>query len=257
MTICGALRRYQRLQPGLTLTSQPNILEMPRQAATATLIEGKLHKRAPLDDQMQPGTRRHAGDGRAIPLIQGTCSCSSPEWGRPSENSVVSIKNKSFSVTAGTESRTALPVIIAQGGCPAAGPLYALCMPSSSYNARHPRVRQSSPTHRSYWHPSGADGVRLRRRRGCWVGRRRRPVRVTGTRSVPGCRSHPADGLPRRDETTGTSATSPAPPRHAGLQQFPAAGSPARSTVQTDLGGTTNDQISASTPDERPPDRHG
>jgi arylsulfatase len=80
------------------------------------LIEATKYNVLPLDDR---------GIERAVPelagrptLIQGNSQQFFPGMGRLSENSVVSIKNKSFSITAEIEvgSKPAKGVIIAQGG---------------------------------------------------------------------------------------------------------------------------------------------
>jgi arylsulfatase len=80
------------------------------------LIEATKHHVLPLDDRT--GERIDAGMAGRPTLIRGTSQLFFPGMGRLSENSVVSIKNKSFSVTADVEvpDAGAAGVIIAQGG---------------------------------------------------------------------------------------------------------------------------------------------
>lgn len=80
------------------------------------LIEATKYNVLPLDDRQ---TERIIPELAGRPtLIQGNSQLFFPGMGRLSENSVVSIKNKSFSVTAEIEvgSKLATGVIIAQGG---------------------------------------------------------------------------------------------------------------------------------------------
>lgn len=80
------------------------------------LIEATKYNVLPLDDRQ---TERIIPELAGRPtLIQGNSQLFFPGMGRLSENSVVSIKNKSFSVTAEIEvgSKRANGVIIAQGG---------------------------------------------------------------------------------------------------------------------------------------------
>jgi Concanavalin A-like lectin/glucanases superfamily len=80
------------------------------------LIEATKYNALPLDDRLAERILPETA-GRPT-LIQGNSQQFFPGMGRLSENSVVSIKNKSFSVTAEIEigSKSANGVIIAQGG---------------------------------------------------------------------------------------------------------------------------------------------
>ena len=80
------------------------------------LIEATKYNVLPLDDR---GAERMLAETAGRPtLIQGNSQQFFPGMGRLSENSVVSIKNKSFSITAEVEvgNKPANGVIIAQGG---------------------------------------------------------------------------------------------------------------------------------------------
>src|SRR6185312_3034523 len=80
------------------------------------LIEATKYNVLPIDDR---GAERLNPDLAGRPtLIRGTSQLFYPGMGRLSENSVVSIKNKSFSVTAEVDVATdgTDGVIIAQGG---------------------------------------------------------------------------------------------------------------------------------------------
>ncbi len=80
------------------------------------LIEAAKYNVLPLDDR---GAERLDSEMAGRPtLIRGSSQLFFPGMGRLSENSVVSIKNKSFSVTAEVEvpDRGAEGVLIAQGG---------------------------------------------------------------------------------------------------------------------------------------------
>ena len=80
------------------------------------LIEATKHNVLPLDDRT--GERLDPGMAGRPTLIRGTSQLFFPGMGRLSENSVVSIKNKSFSVTADVDVPDAgvAGVVIAQGG---------------------------------------------------------------------------------------------------------------------------------------------
>ena len=80
------------------------------------LIEATKYNALPLDDRV--GERLVAETAGRPTLIRGNSQMFYPGMGRLSENSVVSIKNKSFSVTAEVDVPTAGAegVIIAQGG---------------------------------------------------------------------------------------------------------------------------------------------
>ena len=92
-----------------------------------------------------------------------------PGMGRLSENSVVSIKNKSFSVTAEVDvpEGGAEGVIIAQGGRFGGWAVYVHRRPADVHlqRARHPGVHDRRRRADPGGHPPGAHGVRLRRRR--------------------------------------------------------------------------------------------
>ena len=190
--------------------------EQPRdagQAAAALADRGhQVQRAAPGRPRLPSGsTRRLAGRPT---LIRGNSQLFFPGMGRLSENSVVSIKNKSFSVTAevdgprrrrrGRDHRPGRPL------------------------RRLGRLRQGRPAKFVYnvlgiqefttqaddadpgRQPPGADGVRLRRRRA----RPRAatsPSTTTAPRSAPGASSRPSrwSSPPTRPPT---SATSPAPP---------------------------------------------
>jgi arylsulfatase len=90
--------------------------DMLRKLQRLFLIEATKYNVIPLDDR---GTERFVPEIAGRPtLIRGNSQLFFPGMGRLSENSVVSIKNKSFSVTAEVEvgSKPAHGVIIAQGG---------------------------------------------------------------------------------------------------------------------------------------------
>ena len=110
----GALRRHSDWTQARDLSKEnPDKLhELQR----LWLIEAVKYNVLPLDDR---GIERLIPELAGRPtLIQGIRSCSSPGMGRLSENSVVNIKNKSFSVTADIEvpEGGAEGMIIAQGG---------------------------------------------------------------------------------------------------------------------------------------------
>ena len=162
----GAVRRQQRLQPG----PQP-CRRAPRhagQAAAALAHRGDEVQRAA---HRRP--RRRAARSPRSPagptLIRGNSQQFFPGMGRLSENSVVSIKNKSFSVTAEVEipEGGAEGVIIAQGG--RFGGWSRLRQGRQGQvrlqRARHPGVRHRGRLADPGGHPPGAHGVRLRRRR--------------------------------------------------------------------------------------------
>ncbi len=106
------------------------------------LIEATKYNVLPLDDR---------GIERAVPelagrptLIRGTTQLFYPGMGRLSENSVVSIKNKSFSVTAEVDAPQAgaSGVIIAQGGRFGGGPVrQGRQSQVRVQRSRHPGVR--------------------------------------------------------------------------------------------------------------------
>ena len=129
-------------------------------------------------------------------LIRGNSQLFFPGMGRLSENSVVSIKNKSFSVTAEVDvpDGGANGVIIAQGGRFGGWAVYVkdgnakfvynvLGIHEFATDSRRADLRR---------HPPGAHGVRLRRRRP-------RPRAATSPSTTTAPRSAPA----------GSSATQP------------------------------------------------
>ena len=121
-------------------------------------------------------------------LIRGNSQLFFPGMGRLSENSVVSIKNKSFSVTAEVDvpDGGAEGVIIAQGGRFGGWALYAKDGKAKFvYNVlgiQEFATEADAPIPDG--HPPGADGVRLRRRR-AGQGRRRHPLLRRRPRSAP------------------------------------------------------------------------
>lgn len=95
------------------------VAEMPDKLAQLQrlwLIEATKYNVLPLDDRT--AERANAEIAGRPTLIRGNSQLFFPGMGRLSENSVVSIKNKSFSVTAEVDVPTdgADGVIIAQGG---------------------------------------------------------------------------------------------------------------------------------------------
>ncbi len=90
--------------------------DMLRKLQRQFLIEAVKYNALPLDDRQVERIDPHSA-GRPT-LIQGNTQLFFPGMGRLSENSVISIKNKSFSITAEVEigSKPANGVIIAQGG---------------------------------------------------------------------------------------------------------------------------------------------
>ena len=112
-------------------------------------------------------------------LIRGNSQLFFPGMGRLSENSVVSIKNKSFSVTAEVDvpDGGAEGVIIAQGGRFGGWAVYAKDGTAKFvYNVLgiHEFATEADDADPGRQAP-GADGVRLRRRR-TGQGRRRHPL---------------------------------------------------------------------------------
>ena len=181
----GALRRQQRLQPGPR--PRRRAARDARQAAAALAHRGHEVQRAADRRPQRPSGSTPTMAGRPT-LIRGNSQLFFPGMGRLSENSVVSIKNKSFSVTAevdvpdgGAERRDHRP------GRPVRR-LGALRQGRQGQvrlqRARHPGVRHRGRRADPGRHPPGADGVRLRRRR-AGQGRRRHPVLRRRRRSAP------------------------------------------------------------------------
>ena len=111
----GALRRQQRLQPGPR--PRRRAARDARQAATAVAHRGRPSTTCCRWTTAAPSASSRRLAGRPT-LIRGNSQLFFPGMGRLSENSVVSIKNKSFSVTAEVDvpAGGADGVIIAQGG---------------------------------------------------------------------------------------------------------------------------------------------
>ena len=131
------------------------------------LIEATRYKVLPLDDRMMEKMNPDTA-GRPV-LIKGKTQILFGGMGRLSENCVLSIKNKSHSVTAEIEvpEKGAEGVIIAQGANIGGWSLYAkerqaqVLLQLGRLQALHGRVRGADPGGRA----SGANGVRVRRRR--------------------------------------------------------------------------------------------
>jgi arylsulfatase A-like enzyme len=99
--------------------------EMLQKLQRLWLIEATKYNVLPMDDRT--GERLNPDLAGRPTLVRGNSQLFFPGMGRLSENSVVSIKNKSFSVTAEVEmqSKSAEGVIIAQGGRFGGWSLYA------------------------------------------------------------------------------------------------------------------------------------
>ena len=218
------------------------------------LIEAVKYNVLPLDDRTSERFEPSMA-GRPT-LIRGNSQLFFAGMGRLSENSVVSIKNKSFSVTAEVD----VPdggvngVIIAQGGRFGGWTVYfqdgkakfvynVLGIHEYADRRRHPNPCR---------HPSGAHGVRLRR---WWAGQRRRRHsllrRERGRHGTGG--QHPADDLLRRRDDRHRSGD-----RHHGQPRLHGQGQPVH----------REDQLGADRPRRRrprplhrsrrtPPPRHG
>jgi arylsulfatase len=110
----GALRRQQRLQPG----PQPRRRAARDAGQAATALADRGHQVQRAADGRPRSRAARADDGRPTDPDPRRLAAVLPRHGTLSENSVVSIKNKSFSVTA----EVVIPdgrvdgVIIAQGG---------------------------------------------------------------------------------------------------------------------------------------------
>ena len=131
------------------------------------LIEATRYNVLPLDDRVAERLNPDTA-GRPI-LIKGDTQILFGGMGRLSENSVVSVKNKSHSVTAGIQvpPSGAEGVIIAQGGNIGGWSLYAkdgklkYCYNLLGIQLLLRRVCGADPS----WRSSGSDGVRVCRRR--------------------------------------------------------------------------------------------
>ena len=166
------------------------------------LIEATKYNVLPLDDRS--GERLNPDLAGRPTLIRGNSQLFFPGMGRLSENSVVSIKNKSFSITAEVDvpEDGAEGVIIAQGGRFGGWAVYVkdgtlkfvynvLGIQEFATAADHADPRRQPP---------GAHGVRVRRRRP-GQGRRRHPVpRRHRGRDGPGEATQPM--VFSADETT-------------------------------------------------------
>ena len=163
------------------------------------LIEATKYNVLPMDDRTSERLEPTMA-GRPT-LIRGNSQLFFPGMGRLSENSVVSIKNKSFSVTAEVDvpDDGANGVIIAQGGRFGGWALYAKDGAAKFvYNVSgHPGVRHHRRRADSARQPPGAHGVRLRRRRTRQGRQRDHLLRRQRGRPRPR-RSDAADGVLRR-----------------------------------------------------------
>ncbi len=124
------------------------------------LIEATKYNVLPMDDRT---SERLVPEMAGRPtLIRGNSQLFFPGMGRLSENSVVSIKNKSFSVTAEVDipDGGANGVIIAQGGRFGGWAVYVKDGDGEVrlQHARHPRVRRPLPTSPI---PAGTHQVRM------------------------------------------------------------------------------------------------
>ncbi len=163
-------------------------------------------------------------------LIRGNSQLFFPGMGRLSENSVVSIKNKSFSVTAEVDipDGGANGVIIAQGGRFGGWAVYVKDGAAKFvYNTlgihEYATTADRADPGRQ---PPGENGVRLRRRR-ARQGRRRHPLLRRQRRRHRTGRAHPTDDvLRRRDHRHRLRIWHH---RHTRLHRPRAAGSPASS----------------------------
>ena len=135
------------------------------------LTEARKYNVLPLDDRRIE--RFDSGlAGRPV-LVTGQSQMLYGGMGRLTEASVLNVKNKSHAVTAEVEvpESGAEGVIIAQGGAFAGWSLFtkngnaAVLLQPARPEAVHDRGRPADP----WRHPSGADGVRLRRG---WAGER-------------------------------------------------------------------------------------
>ena len=157
------------------------------------LIEATKYNVLPLDDR---SAERLDPDMAGRPtLIRGNSQLFFPGMGRLSENSVVSIKNKSFSVTAEVDvpDGGAEGVIIAQGGRFGGWAVYAKDGKAKFvYNVLgiHEFATEADDADPGR-QPPGAHGVRLRRRRP-GQGRRRHPLLRRRPRSAPAASRRPS-----------------------------------------------------------------
>ena len=141
------------------------------------LIEAAKYNVLPLDDRS--GERLNPDLAGRPTLIHGNSQLFFPGMGRLSESSVVSIKNKSFSITAEIDvpDGGAEGVLIAQGGRFGGWAVYVkdghLKFVYNVLGIHEFAAAADTPVPAGQ--PPGADGVRLRRRRS-GQGRRRHPL---------------------------------------------------------------------------------
>ena len=213
------------------------------------LIEATKYNVLPMDDRT--GERLNPEIAGRPSLIRGNSQLFFPGMGRLSENSVVSIKNKSFSVTAEID----VPDGRRRGGDHRPGrPVRGLGGLRQGrqgqvrlQRARHPGVRHRGRLGGPRRHPPGADGVRLRRRR-AGQGRRRHACTTTATRSGTGRVDATQPMVFSADETTDIgyeSGTTVTPDYTAATSRFTGK----IHWVQLDLGDDDNDHFI--TPEER------
>ena len=165
------------------------------------LIEAVRHNVLPIDDRRFE--RLNATIAGRPQLITGTTQVLFPGMKRLSENSVIDIKNRSFSVTAAIEAATGRPgrdrctggTVRRVGAVLQGRPRQVRLQ-----RARHAAVRDRGRRGRGCGQAPGADGVHLRRRRP-WQGWQRHPLlRRPKRRQWPRGRDPAADLLGRRDD---------------------------------------------------------
>ena len=204
----GALPAFDddvwELYDGTTDYSQAHDLaaehpEHAGQAAAAVAHRGHQVQRA-ADGRPHLGAAR-ADDGRAAHADPGQLAAVLPRHGPAVGEQRVSIKNKSFSVTAEVDvpDGGANGVIIAQGGRFGGWAVYAKDGHAKFvYNVLGiQEFATAADAPDPGRHPPGAHGVRLRRRR-AGQGRRRHPLLRRRSGRHRSGRAHPADDLLRR-----------------------------------------------------------
>ena len=165
--------------------------EMLHKLQRLFLIEATKYNVLPLDDR---GAERFVPEMAGRPtLIKGNSQLFFPGMGRLSENSVVSVKNHSFTVTAEVDVRAGKPangVIIAQGGRFGGWSLYAKDGKRQVrlQRAGHPRVPDRGDRADARGEAPGAHGVRLRRRRPGQGRQRHALLRRQGASARAACR---------------------------------------------------------------------
>ena len=200
------------------------------------LIEAVKYNVVPLDDRfVERGLPETAGRPT---LIQGKRQLLFGGMGRLTENSVLMMKNTSFSLTAQVQvpEGGAEGVVVAQGGVTGGHSLYVKGgKPKYCYNFFGLERYYVEGTERDPGRAApGADGVRLRRRRGR-QGRRWRRSTSTASRSAAAASSRPRRSCsrPTRPATSATSSARPSPPTTA------PASSRARSTGSRSTSAST------------------